>query len=140
MAGIIAIAATVFLVQQWRDYRDSSEAARLISAMTALLRTTEQLAVSRGPDSATLLADDPASPASLAAIAKARGLLASEVAGARVAFLLTSYPERDVAIAHLDKRATICPRSMRGWMRSSRYLARSATRRWPGNSCRACWS
>ncbi|QDM17093.1 HAMP domain-containing protein [Tardiphaga sp. vice352] len=103
MAGIIAIAATVFLVQQWRDYRDSSEAAHLVSAMTALLRTTEQLAVSRGPDSAALLADDPASPAALAAIAKARGVLADEVTGARAAFLLASYPERDVAVANLDR-------------------------------------
>jgi methyl-accepting chemotaxis protein len=103
MAGIIAIAATVFLVQQWRDYRDAGEAGRLISAMTTLLRTTEQLAVSRGPDSATLLADDPASPAALAGIAKARGALAAEIASARAAFLTTTYPERDGAVASLDR-------------------------------------
>ncbi|HEY8335074.1 MAG TPA: HAMP domain-containing methyl-accepting chemotaxis protein [Tardiphaga sp.] len=102
MAAIITITAAVFVAQQWRDYSHSSDAAHLASAMGAVLRTTEQLAVGRGPQNAALIADDAAAPAALASVAAARKALADELALARAAVAAAEYPERDRAVAGLD--------------------------------------
>ncbi|CAN5222861.1 HAMP domain-containing methyl-accepting chemotaxis protein [soil metagenome] len=102
LAAVIAVAAAVFVAQQWRDYGNSDGAAHLASAMTAVLRSTEQLAVSRGPQNAALIADEAASPAALAAVAGARKGLADELAKARQAIAVSDYPERDRSLAGFD--------------------------------------
>lgn len=103
MAAIIAVAATVFVVQEWGNYRNASEAAYLSAATAGVLRATEQIAVSRGPQNAALIADDPANPAALTAVTNARKLLADELSGARSAVAVATYPERVRALAALDK-------------------------------------
>ena len=103
MASIIAVAAAVFIVQQWGDYRHASEAGHLARATAAVLRTTEQMSVSRGPQNVALIADQPATAPALGAIAAARKALGDEFAAARTAVAATSYPERHRALAALDK-------------------------------------
>lgn len=103
MAAIIAVAATVFVVQEWGNYRNANEAAYLSAATAGVLRTTEQIAVSRGPQNAALIADEPANPGALTAVANARKLLADELAAARSAVAVATYPERLRALAVLDK-------------------------------------
>ena len=103
MASIIAVAAAVFIVQQWGDYRHASEAGHLARATAAVLRTTEQMSVSRGPQNVALIADQPAAAPALGAIAAARKALGDEFAAARAAVAATSYPERHRALAALDK-------------------------------------
>jgi methyl-accepting chemotaxis protein len=105
MAAFIATAAAVFVVREWRDYRNSSEAAYLTSAMSALLQATEHLAVGRGPQNAALLAEEPASTKVLADITSARSVLSDALAKTRAAHAATEYPEQDRAIATLDKLA-----------------------------------
>lgn len=103
MASIIAIAGAVFIVQQWGDYRNASEAGHLARATAAVLRTTEQMSVSRGPQNVALIADQPAAAPALSAIAAARKTLGDEFSAARAAVAATSYPERQRALAALDK-------------------------------------
>ena len=103
MAVIIAIAAAVFVAREWRDYRNSSEAAYLTSAMSALLQATEHLAVGRGPQMAALLAEEPADAKALADITSARSVLSDALTRTRAAHDATEYAEQDHAIATLDK-------------------------------------
>ncbi|UZE46700.1 methyl-accepting chemotaxis protein [Rhodopseudomonas sp. P2A-2r] len=102
MAAIIAVAAALFVAEQWHGYRKANEAAQLAAAMGAVLGATEQLAVGRGPQNAALIADDAAAPAALAAVSSARSQLAGELAKARSAALAAVYPGRDRAAADLD--------------------------------------
>ncbi|QUS39827.1 HAMP domain-containing protein [Tardiphaga alba] len=103
MASIIAIAGAVFMVQQWGDYRNASEAGHLARATAAVLRTTEQMSVSRGPQNVSLIADQPAAAPALSAIAAARKALGDEFSAARAAIAATTYPEQQRALAALDK-------------------------------------
>jgi methyl-accepting chemotaxis protein len=103
MAAIIAVSAAMFVVREWRDYRNSGEAADLTLAMSALLKSTEHLAVGRGPQNAALLADEPASAKVLADITSTRSVLSDALAKARATHAATNYPERDHAIATLDR-------------------------------------
>jgi methyl-accepting chemotaxis protein len=103
LAVIIAAAATIFVAQGWRDYGNASEAGYLTSATSAVLRTTEQIAISRGPQNVALIGDDAAGAAALADVAKARKVVGDELANARAAIAATSYPERDKALAGLDR-------------------------------------
>lgn len=102
MAAVIAIAAAVFVGQGWRDYRNAGEAAHLAAAMTALLQTTEQMAVSRGPQNVALIADEAAARPALNGIADARKKLSGELANTTATVAASTYPERERAIATLD--------------------------------------
>ena len=103
MASIIIAAAAVFVTQGWNDYKNADKAARLAVAMTALLQATEQMSVSRGPQTAALVADERPSDASLGEVTRARDALAQRLDKARAAIAASDYGERDRAIATLDE-------------------------------------
>ncbi|WP_164608061.1 methyl-accepting chemotaxis protein [Rhodopseudomonas sp. BR0M22] len=103
MTIVIAAAAAIFVVQGWRDYRNADKAARLAAAMSALLHATEEVAVSRGPHNAALIADAPTGDAALAGIARAREEVARSLTKARAAIVTTQYGERDRALDTLDR-------------------------------------
>ncbi|WP_165825257.1 methyl-accepting chemotaxis protein [Rhodopseudomonas palustris] len=103
MTIVIAAAAAIFVVQSWRDYQNANEAARLATAMTALLQATEQASVSRGPQNAALIADAPANDAALAGIARTREVLAQVLTKTRAAITAAQYGERDRALGSLNR-------------------------------------
>jgi methyl-accepting chemotaxis protein len=102
MAVVIAMAGMVFVVQEWRNYYSAREAARIAGATTKLLEMTALFGVGRAPQNAALIAEGPASPASLEDVAKARKTLADNLSATVAAIEVTTYPERDHALAALD--------------------------------------
>jgi methyl-accepting chemotaxis protein len=103
MASIIAVAGAVFIAQQWGDYRNASDAGQLARATAAVLRATEQMSVSRGPQNVALIADQPAAAPALGAVTAARKVFGDEFSAARNAVVAAVYPERQRALATLDK-------------------------------------
>lgn len=103
MASIIAVAAVVFVVQEWGDYRSATDAGHLSRATAAVLRTTEQMSVSRGPQNIALIADQPADATVLTTIGEVRKALSEQLAVTRSALAAATYPERLHGIAALDK-------------------------------------